>query len=90
MNLVDNLAHQLFGSTHMNIWKISIYSATGENRCEQPSSPGFVRADNIRQVSMFAHEAIDKAAQSVTIEIEMIAENSELAMLDPYTATWIS
>ena len=74
----------------MNIWKISIYSETGENRSEQPISQAFVKADNIRQASMFAHEAIDEAVQSVTIEIETIAENSELTMLDPYTAKWIS
>ena len=74
----------------MNIWKISIYSETGENRSEQPISQGFVKADNIRQASMFAHEAIDEAVQSVTIEIETIVENSELTMLDPYTAKWIS
>ena len=74
----------------MNIWKISIYSATGENRSEQTSSQGFVRADNIRRASMFAHEGIDEAAQSVTIEIETIAENSDLAMLDPYVAKWTS
>ena len=74
----------------MNIWKISIYSETGENQSKQQSSQGFVRADNIRRASLFAHEAIDEAAQSVTIEIETIAENSDLAMLDPYIAKWMS
>ena len=74
----------------MNIWKISIYSATSENRSEQPVNQGFVRADDIRRASMFAHEAIDEAAQSVTIEIETIADNSELTMFDPYIAKWMS
>ena len=74
----------------MNIWKISVFSETGENRSEQPISQGFVRADDIRRVSLLAHEAINEAAHSVTIEIETNNENLEFARLDPHAVKWIS
>jgi hypothetical protein len=74
----------------MNIWKISIFSGTGENRSKQSIIEGFVRTDNIRQASMFAHEAINETVQSATIEIETISDSSDLEMLDPYTVKWTS
>ena len=74
----------------MNVWKIRIFSGVGQDRNDRPCNKGIVKSEDIRQASAFVHEGVDEGSQSLTVEIEATAENSDITNLDPYSVKWFS